>query len=278
VVILEAKFFLGPGGSAADAPVDKKLTSTERSFRFLPTLGLNAQELEFVQSVFLKPELAKKLGEIAEQNSLHLSIHGSYFVNFCSEEKEKRDASRKRILDACKIGELLGVKVVLFHPGARGKLSSQQCLELIVSECEKMAGETSVSIGLETAGKKKAWGTLEEVIEASALVKGCVPVIDWAHLYACNGGKIDYAAILDVLAKNKIKDLHCHFEGVEFTEAGEKRHIPLIHQQPPFAPLAAEIAKRKNDFETITLISESPELERDSLVMKKELEKAGVSL
>lgn len=275
---MAAKFFLGPGGSAADAPVDKKLTSTERSFRFLPTIGLNAQELEFVQGVFLKEELAKKMGELAREKGLRLSIHGSYFVNFCSEEKEKRDASRKRILDACKIGELLGVKVVLFHPGARGKLSSSECMDLIVSECEKMAGQTSVSIGLETAGKKKAWGTLEEVIEAAGKVKGCVPVVDWAHLYACNAGKIDYASILGKLVAAKIRDLHCHFEGVEYTEAGEKRHIPLVHQQPPFAPLAKELAIYAKHFETITLISESPELERDSLVMKKELEKVGINV
>ena len=280
---MPAKFFTGPGGNCLDAPAVRGVGSTEASFRYLPAIELNAQELEFVQGVFLKPLAAKQLGELAASLDLRLSIHGSYYVNFCSSEKEKRDASRKRILDACKIGELLGVKLVLFHPGYRGKLSSKECLELVVSECEKMAGETSVPIGLETAGKKGGWGTLDEVIEASELVNkscgrvACLPVVDWAHLYACNGGEINYGKILGELVENNIKNLHSHFEGVEVGEKGEKRHLPLSSQQPPFAPLAKELAKRKNDFETITLVCESPLLERDAAVMKRELEKCGVS-
>ena len=271
---MSAKFFLGPGGNCITAPDSK----TETSFRHLRKLGLNAQEIEFVQSVFLKPPAAKQLGELAAGLGLRLSIHGSYYVNFSSEEKAKREASKKRILGACKIGELLGVKIVLFHPGYRGKLSSGQCLELIVDACEKMAGETSVLIGLETAGKKSGWGTLPEILEACKRVKQCRPVVDWAHIYAVNGGKIDYAEILDELIKHKVRDLHSHFEGIEFGEGGERHHLPISSQAPPFAPLARELAKRKNQFDSVTIISESPVLEKDSLVMKKELEKHGVKI
>jgi deoxyribonuclease-4 len=52
---------------------------------------------------------------------------------------------------------------------------------------------------------------------------------------------------------------------------GEKRHLVLDHK-PDFEPLAKEMLKRKFD---ITIISESPILEQDSLKMKKIFEKLG---
>jgi len=58
---------------------------------------------------------------------------------------------------------------------------------------------------------------------------------------------------------------------VEFSPVGEgrgneKRHRDLSSNQPPFEPLAREILRRKVE---ITLISESPVLEQDSLRMKE---------
>lgn len=271
---MAAKFFLGPGGNCATSVT----RDTQGSFERLPQLGLNAQELEFVQGVFLKPDSARKLGALAAKLGLRISIHGSYYVNFSSPEKEKREASQKRILDACKIGELLGVKIVLFHPGFRGTLSSKECLELIVESCNEMAKHTKVAIGLETAGKKSGWGTLEEILEACSQAPQCRPVVDWAHVYAVAGGKIDYPPMLDMLVDAKVRDLHCHFEGVEVGATGERRHLPISTQQPPFAPLAKALAERKKDFETVTLISESPLLEQDSLEMKRMLEQEGVKV
>jgi deoxyribonuclease-4 len=52
-------------------------------------------------------------------------------------------------------------------------------------------------------------------------------------------------------------------------------HEPIERNMPPFEPLARELRERDV---TITLICESPLLEKDALLMKEVLERVGVSL
>src|SRR3989338_8173703 len=84
-------------------------------------LGLKACEIAFTYQVYIKPEDAKIIGEKAKELGIELSIHAPYYVNLNSEEKAKREATKKRILDCCRIGELLGAEVVVFHPGYYGE-------------------------------------------------------------------------------------------------------------------------------------------------------------
>ena len=76
----------------------------------------------------------------------------------------------------------------------------------------------------------------------------------------------------------KFKNLHTHFSGIEFTDKGERRHLPISSNHPNFKELGKELVK--NGFTSkernITIICESPVLEQDSLRMKKILEKLKV--
>ena len=71
-----------------------------------------------------------------------------------------------------------------------------------------------------------------------------------------------------------LKDLHCHFTKVEFTEKGEKTHRLLSEKEfgPPFEPLAEIIVEW--DLKPV-IISESPTLDRDAINMKKIYERIG---
>ncbi len=139
-------------------------------------------------------------------------------------------------------------------------------------------GITDVRLGLETTGKVSQFGTLDEIVRICRELKYCSPVVDWAHLYARAAGRINFSDIFDKVAVLKLKHLHTHFSCIEFSLAGmegkgnERRHLTLDTKKPDFEPLAKEILKRKVD---ITLISESPILEKDALVMKKMLEEHG---
>jgi deoxyribonuclease-4 len=55
-------------------------------------------------------------------------------------------------------------------------------------------------------------------------------------------------------------------------KGNERYHLELKAKKPDFEPLVKEILKRKID---ITLISESPVLEKDALILKKMFEKYG---
>lgn len=89
----------------------------ENGIERLSELGLEHMELEFVQSVFVKEDKAPKIKELAEEKDVSLSVHGSYYTNFASDERPKWHASISRIVKAGYIGELCGAKSVTYHSG-----------------------------------------------------------------------------------------------------------------------------------------------------------------
>lgn len=252
--------------------------------RRVAELGLNAQEVEFVRRVGMSNEGADEVGKLAKELGILLSVHCPYFVNLCSTEKEKVEASKKRILDSVERAFHMGAHVAVFHPGFYGSLTPEAAFDGVEGACKDMVswmkskGIKGVALGLETTGKVSQFGTLDEIVRLCKRVRGCEPVVDFAHIYARQAGKIEYAEVFEQLKPLKLKHLHSHFTSMEWNPAkapgqgNERRHLPIEHDKPPFEPLAKEILKRKID---ITLISESPVLEQDSLVMKRVFEKRG---
>jgi len=265
--------YLGPAG----VPVSCERRDTISGLRKVHELGLNAMEVEFVQGVRMSNNIAKKVGEEAEKLNIKLSVHAPYFINLCNPEKV--EASIKRILDSCERASYMKAKVVVFHPGYYGNLSKEDAFDMVKENIERIVeiiedNNWEVFLGLETTGKHSQFGTLDEIMKIVKKEKRCVPVIDFAHIYARNLGKIDYGKIFDELSKLKIDFIHSHFSGIEFTEKGEKRHLPIDTGKPDFKELAKEILKRKIN---IAIISESPILEQDSLKMKEIFESLGYS-
>ena len=90
------KLFIGPAGDC----LATKGQGPAASYARLKSLGLNAQEMEFVQQVYMTRDAAAAAGVAARENGIHLSIHAPYYINLCSEEPEKLAASKKRIADS----------------------------------------------------------------------------------------------------------------------------------------------------------------------------------
>ena len=268
---------LGPAG----IPLSCKNCNTLEGVKKVAELGLSAMEVEFVRGVNLSREKARELGRIAEELNVELSVHAPYYINLASEDEEKVNASVKRILDSLDRAELMGAGIVVVHAGYYGK-DKEKAGEMIERKCAEIAeviekNSWKVKLGLETMGKQSQWGTLEEIARVCKRLRACAPVIDFAHIYARNGGEINYPEILDTVKKLRVGHVHSHFSGMEFTKTlaggNEKRHLPIKKARgPDFEALAREILRRKV---SITIISESPILERDSLLMKEILEKLG---
>ncbi len=234
--------------------------TSQEAIPWLREHGLGAMEVEFVRGVKMSIETAKKLGELAKKNDVALSVHAPYYINLCN--PEKREASVKRIIDSAKRAEFFDGPVVV-HAGFYGK--SDHCFDDVFEACEEITSKTSATIGLETMGRTSQFGTLDELLPIVRKVDGCVPVVDFAHIYARNFGHIDYDEILDKVSY--LKHVHAHFSGINYGDHGEKNHEPIGH--PDFTELAKRLLKRKMD---ITLICESPLLEKDALKMKSILE------
>jgi deoxyribonuclease-4 len=232
----------------------------EDGLRWLSEHGL-AEEVQFVRQVYMTRERAKSVRELNESLKVPLSVHAPYYINLTNPEKS--EASKKRILDSCDRAELMGADIVVVHAGYYGS-DKQKAIDLITKACWEISKKISVKLGLETMGRQKQFGTLEEVLELCAEVKNCIPVIDFAHIFARNDGSINYGRVLDKV--RHLKHIHSHFTGVAYSKGNEKHHLPITSKKPDFSKLVTELKKRKTD---IRIICEAPVPARDALLMKK---------
>jgi len=277
-----ARVYIGPAGVPIGARERKKSAGTLDGIRYVSEVGLNAMEVEFVQGVRMNREAAQEAGGLARELGVRLSVHAPYFINLCSEEAEKVEASIKRLQESLDRGEVMGATVVVFHPAYYGKLGPEGCYNAVkdavlrVLDWMRESGITYVRLGLEVMARKNQFGNLEETFRLVREVNNpqVVAVIDWGHVYARNGGFIDYRAVLNMWREYfGDQPMHTHFTCVKYKN-GEwvDEHEPMDTNNPPFEPLARELASE--DIE-ITIINESPLLEKDALRMKDILIKYG---
>jgi deoxyribonuclease-4 len=255
--------------------------SSANGIRKTAEMGLDAMQIAFTHSIYMNLKEAEEAGKVAKEVDVELTVHAPYYINLASEKPKIIKDSKKRILDSLHRGEKMGAKVVVVHGGYYGK-DKENGIKMISDACKEISGNIEkngwdVKLGLETMGKQKSFGTLDEIIEISKRIKNVIPYLDVAHIYAGNGGKIDYKEIFDKLKVLKMKKYNSHFSGIKYSLVGigrgnEKKHVPVSESGPDLKGLAEEILKRKI---SITLISESPLLEHDAIVMKKIFEKLG---
>ena len=223
-------------------------------------------EVEFVRNVYMTNEKAKLLNPIAKKHKVQLSIHAPYYINLNSEEKAKIAASKKRILDSCERGHHLGANYIVFHAGYVGKMTREQTYENIknnILDLQDKIKEKNWKIKLapETTGKISVFGDLDETLDLAKQTKTAF-CIDFSHLKARLLGKIDYE---DVIKKIKhYKHIHAHFSGIEWTDKGEKKHIPTDKKEAKL--LLILLKKHKVN---INIINESPNTWKDTLMMNK---------
>ena len=256
--------------------------------RLLREEGLDAFEYQAVRwgaKPQIKKEMAEKLGLKARENDVWLSLHGSYFINFCG-KKETIEASKNRLIACATAAEWMNANVVVFHPGFYGtrqpKEAFKGCLEALkeVVEIMKTLGIKKVKLGPETMGKLSQFGSLDEVLGLCEQIEQTQPVIDWAHLHARCRGCLktieDFRKVVEEIEKrlgtDAIKDMHCHFTKVEFTDKGEKHHHTMDEAEygPEFTMLAKVIAECKLK---PVIISESPVLDVDAIKMRDILQR-----
>lgn len=271
----------GPAG-VPPAFRDLKLPVVEFP-RYLHNEGLDAFEYQAVRWG-AKPQMKRKnaeaLGANAKKHDVWLSVHGSYFINLCG-KKETIEASKHRLIACATAADWMDAHVVVFHPGFYGKRTTREALELCVEAMGEVVksmrslGIGEVHLGPETTGKPSQLGSLDEILTLCERSESTEPVIDWAHIHARERGRLktsdDFRKVLDEAEKrlgvDAIKNLHCHYTRVEFTEKGERRHHTMdeVEYGPDFRPLAsliAELGLRP------VVVSESPILDIDAQKMR----------
>ncbi|MFW9787447.1 MAG: TIM barrel protein [Candidatus Thorarchaeota archaeon] len=235
------KILFGTAGYPSEARGNVK-----RVFQILKETGLDALEYAAVHGLRTKEEKAKLIGDLARETGISMSLHAAYYISIASKTQRIREASKERLVKALRFAPSMNVKRIVFHPGYLGGLSNKEA-HVVIRDALQAVWETAgdqgegVLLAPETAGKLSAYGSVDQIIRLCQEVDGCIPTIDWAHLYARSQGELnDKAGFLKVLThvEEELGDLfldnmHFHISGITFTEKGEAAHRPLGDEWGP---------------------------------------------
>ena len=246
----------GPGGNSESFYNEGK-KSTAQAPEWVKLRGLDAYEYEAGNGITAGEATLRKIGEEAKKHGVLMSLHTPYFISLSGVEEEKRLKSIDYISRSLKAADLLGADTIVIHTGSAAKITRQEAMALASDTLLRnleVNGDTSVRMGLETMGKINQLGTLEEVLTLCKLSPLYHPVIDFGHMNArelgglfpdCDSYRRVFDTIANTLGDEYAYNLHCHFSKIEYTKAGEKKHLTFTDDQygPEFEPLAEAIIK-----------------------------------
>ncbi|MGD8409885.1 MAG: TIM barrel protein [Desulfobacterales bacterium] len=247
---------IGPAGSEGLGNLE--------GVRKVARMQLDCMEVEFTYGVRLSVKDAREVGALAKDKGIVLSVHAPYYINLASDEKEKIQASKQRIVDSCQRAHALGARNVVFHAGFYQKKTAEKTFSMVkkaVLDIQRRIKKNRWNVTLcpEVTGKPSQFGSIGELL---ALKKetGCSICVDFAHLYARGLGQVDYGKIIKKLPKR----FHAHFSGIEYGPKGERKHLKTTKRF--FEPLAEALLKSGK---IVTLICESPQPYKDAAMMKR---------
>lgn len=270
-------FLFGTVGSPLSTPT--KPGGTIGAINQIRQLGLQALELGWVRAVRISEESCAQIKSTAQKLDISLSIHAPYFINLNATDEEWIN-SRKRLMDAAYFGYLAGATDIVFHPGSSFGAPVNEWKKIVI---ERLAGcayelkdrEIVVTLRPETMGKQALIGSLQDTLMLSQEIPGVEPCLDFAHLHARTGnGMLNseeewdncIAEYRQALGDEALKRLHIHLSGIEYTEKGEKKHLPLEESDLNFKTLLKVFSDNKCGGR---ILCESPIMEDDALLMQR---------
>lgn len=266
----------------AGVPRSAKGRSSEVGITRIVQLGLDCMEMEFVHGVHMKEATASSLKPLAKKSDVVLTAHGPYYINLNAKEKDKRKASRERVLRTARIAKFAGAYSITFHaafllkmPPEKVQGTVKEQIGTIIETLEKE--KNNIWVRPETTGKQAQWGTIDQILDLSQDLEQVMPCIDFAHLHAYENGGFntyeEFTALFDkveaALGKKALKDMHMHVSGIEYGPKGERRHLEF--EDADFNH--KDLVKALKDYDIKgCVICESPVLEDDALLLKREYE------
>lgn len=230
---------------------------TFQIMKWLYDQGLGAYEYSCGKGVNGSLDTYRKIGAEAQKYGIAVSLHTPYFISLTNTAPETVAKTINYVKQSIEAAQALGADRIVIHAGGVMKLDRAEALRRNrenLSAILEAVGDPPVQLGIETMGKCNQLGTLEEIIDLCKMDERLYPVVDFGHLNARNVGNYfvtedDYERVFDsidrALGARKAQNLHCHFSRIEYTSAGEKRHLTFADTAfgPDHEPLMAVIAK-----------------------------------
>lgn len=250
-----ANALFGPGGNS-ESFYAEGFKSTLEAPAWLVSKGLDAYEYQAGNGITASDATLRKVGEAAKKHGIKMSLHTPYYISLSGVDPEKRLKSIDYIQKSIHAAELLGADTIVIHSGSAAKITREEAMSLATDTLYRVieaVGDTKIRLGLETMGKINQLGTLDEVIELCKVSPIYHPVVDFGHINARENGFFtdsdSYRRIFDTIAlklgDEYAQNLHCHYSKIEYTTAGEKKHLTFADTVygPSPEPLMEAIVK-----------------------------------
>lgn len=263
----------------AGVPKSTGGTSSLAGIERIVELGLDCMEVEFVKGVKMGADTAEAVGARARELGVRLSVHAPYYVNLNADDEGKRLASMERLVASARTAVKCGAESVVFHSGYYGRddeetafVNIKRSVQEVLSALREERGR--VVLRPETMGKKRQFGSLEEILRLCREVDGLEPCVDFSHIHAREGrGKANSYREFDrilrkigkKLGRRALENMHIHVSGVEYGHRGELKHLNLDESDFRYDEWVQAL---KDHGVGGMVICESPIQERDALILK----------
>ena len=281
----------GPSGNS-ESFYAQGYSHTEQSAKFVRDMGLDCFEYSFGRGVRMSEAKAISIGEAFAAQSVEISVHAPYYINFANPAEESAAKSYNYVLDSARVLKLMGGKRCVFHSATQGKLDREEAVALteerlkVLRDYIYLNGLQDLYFCPETMGKLAQIGTLEEIVRFCKIDPIYLPAVDFGHLNAREQGSLktvdDYRSRLEYmigeLGYERVKYFHIHFSKIQYSSKGEVRHLTFADDVygPEFEPLAVALKQLKLE---PYVVSESAGTQaEDALAMKQMYERAEGSI
>ncbi len=257
--------------------------SPEEAVRLLLERGYSACELDFESGFWLDYPAAERLGELAREHDLALSVHAPLFA-FPGHPDEKKARMVLGALDrSAGLAAACGAEVVVIHPGFWLGRERDAALDDVVASLgvlrERLVTKNRVvAFGIEVMGRVRELGSIDDVLHVASRLAWVRPVIDFAHMHATSDGAFtdveSFASVLQSVDEElgQGEPFHIHFSDIAYANRNETKHLPYGDGTLRAEPLRDALARFERP---ATVISESPD-EASSQAIKAILQ-AGVN-
>jgi deoxyribonuclease-4 len=243
--------------------------SPEAAVELLLESGYDACEIDFERGFWMDYPWAERLGEVAREHDVALSVHAPLF-GFMGhlEASGRKFSSAVGALDrSAGIAAACGAEVVVFHPGFLLGRTREAALDAVVAQLEglreRLEGkDRAVTFGVEVMGRVRDLGSLEDVVEISRRLGWVRPVLDFAHLHATSDGAYVEPELFAraLAAADEVIEpgapFHVHFSDIAFANRNETKHLPYGEGTLRAEPLREALTRFERP---ATVISESPD-------------------
>jgi deoxyribonuclease IV len=257
-----ATIHVGPGGLPSRA-------TPEASVEHLIQAGYDACEIDFGNGFWMDWDFARRLGDLAREAGIRLSVHAPLagFMGHVERGSRKHQMAVGMLDHTAGLAQACGAAPVVIHPGFLLGRTREAAIDAVVEQLTDLGARLRakgrlVPFGIEVMGRVQELGTLNDVLAISSRVDWVRPVPDFAHMHATSDGAFTtvdrFAAALEAVDRALLPGalFHIHFSDVSFANRNEKAHLPYGQGTLRAEPLAMALAQFSR---AATVISESPD-------------------